>query len=127
MKKILTNIALGIPLTIILILSLIFVFIEGRLLISLDWIIYDNAFNGFIRYFFRLLFAILCIFVVILEFINMKKNNKTLTFYLIISNISLLISSFIIFLFGTNYVGIVVLGVAMFYTLIKGIKILISR
>ena len=127
MKKIISNIVFGIPLVILILISLVFVFIEGRLLVSLDWTIYDNAFNGFIRYFFRLLIAVICIFTAILEFINMKKSSKTIEFYLNNISIGLLCSSIIVLITATNYAGLAVLGVIAFYSLIRWLRKLIVR
>jgi hypothetical protein len=127
MKKIISNIVFGIPLVILILISLVFVFIEGRLLVSLDWTIYDNAFNGFIRYFFRLLIAVICIFTAILEFINMKKSSKTIEFYLNNISIGLLCSSIIVLITATNYAGLAVFGVIAFYSLIRWLRKLIVR
>ena len=127
MKKIISNIVFGIPLVILILISLVFVFIEGRLLVSLDWIIYDNAFNGFIRYFFRLLIAVICIFTAILEFINMKKSSKTIEFYLNNISIGLLCSAIIVLITATNYAGLAVFGVIAFYSLIRWLRKLIVR
>ena len=127
MKKIISNIVFGIPLVILILISLVFVFIEGRLLVSLDWTIYDNAFNGFIRYFFRLLIAVICIFIAILEFINMKKSGKTIEFYLNNISIGLLCSSIIVLITATNYAGLAVFGVIAFYSLIRWLRKLIVR
>ena len=127
MKKIISNIVFGIPLVILILISLVFVFIEGRLLVSLDWKIYDNAFNGFIRYFFRLLIAVICIFTAILEFINMKKSSKTIEFYLNNISIGLLCSSIIVLITATNYAGLAVFGVIAFYSLIRWLRKLIVR
>lgn len=127
MKKIISNIVFGIPLVILILISLVFVFIEGRLLVSLDWTIYDNAFNGFFRYFFRLLIAVICIFTAILEFINMKKSSKTIEFYLNNISIGLLCSSIIVLITATNYAGLAVFGVIAFYSLIRWLRKLIVR
>ena len=127
MKKIISNIVFGIPLVILILISLVFVFIEGRLLVSLDWTIYDNAFNGFIRYFIRLLIAVICIFTAILEFINMKKSSKTIEFYLNNISIGLLCSSIIVLITATNYAGLAVFGVIAFYSLIRWLRKLIVR
>ena len=45
--------------SITMVLALAFIVLEGRLVIAGDWVIYDNAADGFIRYFFRLLLAII--------------------------------------------------------------------
>ena len=82
--KIVRNILVGFFSIIIFVLSLAFIVIEGRLLFSLDWIIYDNVIFGFLRYFFRFLIAIsLCIYSIV-EFINMKKKSEKIQFILFI-------------------------------------------
>ena len=91
--------------SIIIILSLAFMFIEARLLISLDWSIYDFAFNGFIRYFFRFVLALFALSVCVFEFINLKK--KTLSNYLFITDLSLVLMSIIALIYTANYVGII--------------------
>ena len=91
--------------SIIIILSLAFMFIEARLLISLDWSIYDFAFNGFIRYFFRFVLALFALSVCVFEFINLKK--KTLSKYLFIADLSLVLMSVIALIFTANFVGII--------------------
>ena len=91
--------------SIIIILSLAFMFIEARLLISLDWSIYDFAFNGFIRYLFRFVLALFALSVCVFEFINLKK--KTLSKYLFIADLSLVLMSVIALIYTANYVGII--------------------
>ena len=102
---ILLKILLCIICSIIIILALAFLFIEARLLISLDWSIYDYAFNGFIRYFFRFLLALFALSVCVFEFINLKK--KTLSTYLFVADLSLVIMSIIALIYTANYVGII--------------------
>lgn len=104
MRKIL-NILIAFISVIFIILGLAFVFIESRLLVSLDWKIYDNTLNGFIRYLFRLLISIYVIFVSTLELISLWKNNKFINNYLLYFDISLVIISFFLVLFTTNYLG----------------------
>lgn len=104
MRKIL-NILIAFISVIFIILGLTFVFIESRLLVSLDWKIYDNTLNGFIRYLFRLLISIYVIFVSTLELISLWKNNKFINNYLLYFDISLVIISFFLVLFTTNYLG----------------------
>ena len=71
MKKLL-NVLLIIFCIISSILSLVFIVIEARLLVSLDWSIYDNAFNGMIRYLFRLLLSLFVLLVSISNIISIK-------------------------------------------------------
>ena len=92
--------------SIIIILSLAFIFIEGRLVFSGDYLVYDSPFNGFVRYFFRLLLAFLVLGKSVLEFTKIGKNGM-LKEYLFYGDISLLLMSIIILIFSTNYVGLV--------------------
>lgn len=103
--------------SIIIILSLAFMFIEARLLISLDWSIYDFAFNGFIRYLFRFVLALFALSVCIFEFINLKK--KTLSKYLFIADLSLVIMSVIALIYTANYVGIICIALSTLLVLSK--------
>lgn len=103
--------------SIIIILSLAFMFIEARLLISLDWSIYDFAFNGFIRYLFRFLLALFALSVCIFEFINLKK--KTLSKYLFIADLSLVLMSVIALIYTANYVGIICIVLSTLLVLSK--------
>ena len=103
--------------SIIIILSLAFMFIEARLLISLDWSIYDFAFNGFIRYLFRFVLALFALSVCVFEFINLKK--KALSKYLFIANLSLVIMSVIALIYTANYVGIICIVLSTLLVLSK--------
>ena len=92
--------------SIMLLLTLAFIFIEGRLVFSMDYLVYDSPFNGFIRYFFRLLLAILVLCKCVLEFTKSGRSGK-LKEYLFYGDISLVLMSIIILIFSTNYVGLV--------------------
>ena len=72
MKKVL-NVFLAIFCIISAILAFAFVIIEGRLLIFGDWLVYDNAFNGFVRYALRLILSLFALLVTVVEVINLKK------------------------------------------------------
>ena len=103
---------------VILILSLAFIVIEGRLLFAGDWLIYDNPFNGFIRYLFRLFIAVFTFSKAILEFINLNKENE-LEEYLFYADISILIMALVILILSTNYVGVVCIGISVLSLIIK--------
>lgn len=104
MKKI-SKILITLIAIILIVLGLAFSFIEARLLFSGDYIIYDNAFNGFIRYFLRFLISLYVIFVAMLELINLKKEYKFIKDYLMYFEISLVILSVLLVLLATNYIG----------------------
>ena len=90
MKKVL-NIFNVIISSIVLLLSLVFIFIEGRLLFSGDWLIYDNVILGIFKYLFRLIIAISAGMYSILTFINIKKKSGILTNFLFMLSVCLFI------------------------------------
>lgn len=125
MKKLL-NVLLIIFCIISSILSLVFIVIEARLLVSLDWSIYDNAFNGMIRYLFRLLLSLFVLLVSISNIISIKIKKTPLEVLLMFSNLALFISSIIISLFASNYVGLVCILLSFIILSIKTTKIFIK-
>lgn len=125
--KIARNILVGFFSTIILILSLAFIVIEGRLLFSLDWTIYDNVIFGFFKYFFRLLIALVTCTYSIFEFINIKKDSEKIRFILFIYNICLVIISTILIFKATNMVGEIALAISSFVLVLKILFIVFIR
>lgn len=104
--------------SLMMILSLVFIVIEGRLLFSGDWIIYDSPFNGFIRYLCRLLLSMLVFVKSLLEVIYINKKH-IIKEYLFYGDISLVVMSIIILIFSTNYVGLICLIVSIVGLIIK--------
>ena len=104
--------------SLMMILSLVFIVIEGRLLFSGDWIIYDSPFNGFIRYLCRLLLSIFVFIKSSLEviYINKKHSIKEYLFY---GDIALVVMSIVILIFSTKYVGVICLIVSIIGLLTK--------
>lgn len=121
--KILVNILLGIINFIVVILSLAFIIIEARLLISLDFIIYDNAINGFIRYFLRLVISLYVFVTAILVYINMIIKKEKISKVLLINILSILIVSIILLFTTTNYVGPICLALSLIYLILYLIKL----
>ena len=107
--------------SIIMILSLAFIVIEGRLLFSGDWLIYDSPFFGFIRYLGRLLLSVFAFTKCLLEVIYINKEHK-LKEYLGYADIGLLVMSVVILIFSTNYVGLVCIVLSLINFIIKLIK-----
>lgn len=118
MKKTL-NILITIFSVFLIIFSLLFIVIEGRLLFSKDWIVYDNAFNGFVRYLLRLFLSILVFALSIAEIINIKKQNENLFYYLIYIDFGLVIMSILTYIYTTNYVSVVCSVFLSIVTLLK--------
>ena len=124
--KILVNILLGFINFIVIILSLAFILIEARLLISLDFLIYDNIINGFIRYFLRAIIAMYVFVTAIFVYINMIKEKEKISKLLLISILSIFIVSIILLFTTTNYVGFIcsILSLIYFVLYIVKLKIL---
>ena len=112
--------------SIIMILSLAFIVIEGRLLFSGDWLIYDNPFNGFIRYLCRLLIAIFAFTKSLLEVIYINKKHS-IKDYLYYGDISLVLMSLSILVFSTNYVGIICTVLANLLLLVKFVNFKVNK
>lgn len=125
MKKLL-NVLLIIFSVIASILSLVFIVLEVRLLFSLDWTIYDNVFNGMIRYLFRLLLSIFVLLVCLANIINLKFKKTSLEILLMFSIVSIFISSIIISIFASNYVGLVCVLLSFIILSIKTTKLFIK-
>lgn len=125
MKKLL-NVLLIIFSVIASILSLVFIVLEARLLFSLDWTIYDNAFNGMIRYLLRLLLSIFVLLVCLANIINLKIKKTSLEILLLFSIVSIFISSIIISIFASNYVGLVCVLLSFIILSIKTTKLFIK-
>ena len=119
--KTITNIFLCLFVSISLILSLAFIVIEGRLLFSGDWLIYNNPLNGFIRYLLRFLLALFVFVKGIIEFKNLNKYTN-IQEYLFFSDLGLFLAAVVIYITSTNYVGVVILSIATLITVIKGVK-----
>ena len=115
----LLNILMVFVCSIIIILALAFIFLEGRLIFSLDWIVYDNNVNGLIRYLFRLLLAVIVITVAALEIVNIKKNNRLIGDYLLFAEGGLVVAAIVIMNNTTNYIDYVSIALASVLYIIK--------
>ena len=107
--------------SIIMILSLAFIVIEGRLLFSGDWLIYDSPFFGCIRYLGRFLLSVFAFTKCLLEIIYINNEHK-LKEYLGYADIGLVVMSVVILIFSTNYVGLVCIVLSFVNFIIKLIK-----
>ena len=103
----------------IILFSVVFIVIEGRSLFSGDWLLFENATDGFFRYFFRLLIALYALFVSISTYIVLgrKSDNTVLVFYFTFGVLALLVSSIIMSIFASNYIDILLLVLPLFYSL----------
>lgn len=120
MKR-LVNISLCVFITLSLILSIAFIVIEGRLLFSGDYLVYNTPFNGFIRYLFRFLLALFVLGKSILDYVYLNKQGS-IKEYLFYSDIGLIYASIVVLLNSTNYVGVILLTLTSVIALIKLLK-----
>ena len=111
---------------IIVILALAFCIIEGRLLLSGDWLLYEFAFGGAIRYMCRLMMAVLALGIGLLPWINIKKKCEKIIKAQRFGAVLLLVMAMVTLVFATNYVGIVVFVIAGVYFVVSGVFLLKS-
>lgn len=108
MKKA-ANVILGIVSVIIAILSLAFLVIEGRLLLSFDWTLHEHEFLGFIQYLARVGLSLLCLATSISSLAYMVR--KTFIF----EGLCLLAVAVAISISATNGVGLYMIIAASVY------------
>lgn len=102
--------------SLIIIFSFIFVFLEARNLFSGDWLMYENKIDGFIRYLFRLIYALFTLSFGIFTFFALsKKANSTLRIYYFLGSLTLLITSLVIASFSSNYINVAIIVLAIGY------------
>lgn len=122
MKK-LINVLFSIFAGLVLLVSFVLIFIESRLLFSGDFLLCDNVINAFIRYFLRLALSVNFGFVSFMELFKLTGKYQFLSKHMFFIEILLLVSSIVILIFGTNFIGIVCFGLYGFFTLLKTLKI----
>ena len=118
MRKLL-NIAIGFFTVFILFFSILFIIIEGRLVFSGDWKVYDNMINGLIRHLLRLILSLLVFGISIVELVNLKLQKENLFYYLVYFDLGLIIMSLITLIFAANYIGIICVIFMFLITLLK--------
>lgn len=104
--------------SIIMLFAFAFIFIEGRLLFSGDWLVYDSPIMGFIRYLSRLLIAIGVFMKSLLEIIYINKDKK-IKEYLWYLDIAYILIAICVIAFSANYVGIICIALACINFAIK--------
>ena len=113
--------------SIIMIFALAIIFLEGRLIFSLDWTVYHSPASGLIRYALRLMLALTAFITSLLEIINLKRKSEELTSTLIFVELGLLLASVFVCVFGANYIGLAYTALAILLfglsVLLKGVKI----
>lgn len=121
MKK-LINILIYFIFIIIGVLAVAMMVIEGRLLLSGDFMIYDSPFDGFLRYFLRLIISSSYLFMVLCELVEKIRNSKFISENLLFVEILLFIVSIIILIFSTNFIGIISFVLMSLFIALKILK-----
>ena len=122
MKKI-VNILFYFIISLIFLLAFAFLIIEARLLISGDFMLYDNYLNGFLRYFLRFLISLSYLLVCFFECFKYYKRSLKIVNHLYSLEILLLIISVMLLLCTTNYIGIICFGLTSMLVILKTFKI----
>lgn len=118
-KKIVFNILNGLMSAVIAVLAVLFIYVEGRLLFSGEWLIYDNVVLGFFKYFFRLLIALFALNHSVFTFINTKKKDIKISHYLFVGNIALVITGVFLIFTASNMVGEIALLLSLSALVVK--------
>lgn len=118
-KKIVFNILNGLMSAVIAVLAVLFIYVEGRLLFSGEWLIYDNVVLGFFKYFFRLLIALFALSHSVFTFINIKKKDINISHYLFVGNIALVITGVFLIFTASNMVGEIALLLSLSALVVK--------
>ena len=105
----------------ILILSLVMLFIEGRIIVSLEWIVYDSFFNGLFRYILRFLLAAMFLFISLCELFYLYKNNNQFKLYVMITELILVITTILMNIYCTNYIDIISFRVMVIFITFKAL------
>jgi len=109
---------------ILMIISAVFVFIEGRLVFSGDWILHQNVLIAFMQYLIKFLLAIGCF---VFGLISILKRNKINTFYfsICIFAIAVALSIYVSNGFGAYFIifSVVYVIVYWFYCYIKTFQV----
>ena len=118
MRKIL-NVSLVVISIIIMILASAFMFIEGRNILSFEFNIYHNPFNGFVRYLFRFILSLFSFVVCFYQIKYRNTNEYSKKEYLMYGSIALVLMSIVISFFSSNYVGLVLIVLSSLFLVNK--------
>lgn len=114
--------------SIIFILALLFLLIELRLILSLDWTIYQDPLFSSVQYIFRFLLACMICTLTFIPFMNIKRRKRKLSYISWIGSISIFMFGIISSFFVTNYFGEIFLILSCLYFVLsmiyyhKGLK-----
>ncbi len=111
----------------LMLLSLFFIIIEGRTLLSEEISIFNNVVTGYVSYSFRFILAILIFIISIISLIYFLKNDNKLTIYVYFFSLTILLSSVIISTYATNFVDILFIVLGNLYFLFLQAYLLFTK
>ena len=109
------------------IISLLFIFIEGRMLLFGDWLVYDNQILGFFSVLSKFLLAVILLTTSILGIVNIFKKNESINTVLFFVNIPLIAGSILLCIYGANYAGELFLAITLLVFLLRIFDSLVFR
>lgn len=105
--------------SIALVWSFLFIILDGRLLFSGDWIVYDSPLFGFFKYLSRFLLSVFAFTKSLFEIIKHKRKEEFKE-YLLYADISLIIMSIFALIFTANFMGLICIVLS---SVVLGIKL----
>lgn len=124
MKKIIFNICSFIFLGIIILISLIFSFLEIRALFALDFTLMNSAILGFMHYLSRGLYFLILASYSLISLIILLKNQK-ISFIYLIPGIALLFGSLFSLIFYHFYVAYAIIGLNVLLNLFNVLNLVL--
>lgn len=103
----------------VMLVSIVFVIIEGRLVFSGDWILYESQVWGLIQYGSRFVLAILSFGIGLLPWIRIKNA--------LYGAIALFGMSMVLLIFATNYIGEVCCIISSIYLIVSFLLVIVQQ
>lgn len=121
MKKLINTIFYVVT-SMILVIAFVMSIIEIRLLISGDFFLCENVIVGFVKYLLRLIISLCFVFVMISELFKSIQRIHFINNNLYFIEWLLFVSSIVVLLYGTNYIGLVTFIFSSLFILFKTLK-----
>ena len=116
--KTLMRILIAIFSVVVCVAGLAFTFIEGRLIVSGDWLLFDSPIVGLMQYLIRLAVAVGGITVGVMAIARLKTRS------VVVESAYLWLASIVIAIFASNGVGVYILLLASVYLLLNVLAVL---
>lgn len=111
----------------LMLLSIFFIVIEGRTLLSREISIFNNVAGGYVTYSSRFILALLILFISVISLIYFIRKNNKLSIYVYFFSLTVLISSVIISIYATNFIDILFIIIGNLYFLLIQAYLLLTK